>query len=181
MSKADFFLQLQERLRGLPYEERQNIIQVYEDLFRQAEQNGKSEREIIESLGFVPVPVSPPSFGGYTPPMPARRGSGFRSILAAIALVLFNLIFVLAPAIGIAATLFSLSIASVLFAFSAIWIILGTGIPESFSFLLVEICSALVLTGSGILLGGGLYVVNRGFIRLMKRYVRLNLKLIKGE
>jgi uncharacterized membrane protein len=184
MSKADFFTQLQERLRGLPYEEQQNIIRVYEDLFRQAEMSGKSDREVIESLGFIPIPVHPAAA-----PPEKRSGSaimrsaenGIRFIIAAIALGLFNLIFILGPLVGFAAVLFSLSLVAVLFTFSSIWIILGTGMPTSFSVLLLEIFSALALTGLGVLLGIGMWKVNIGFCKLVKRYIRMNIKLIRGE
>lgn len=180
MSKADFFLQLQERLRGLPYEEQQNIIRVYEDLFRQAELSGKSEREIIQSLGYVPVPV---------PPQPPRTGaaamrsaeSGVRSVVAAIALLFFNLIFVLPFYAAAALTLFSFSLVSFLFTFSFIWIVLGTGIPNTLAMLMTEIFMTLLLTGSGVLLGLGMWKVNRGFLKLTKRYFKMNMKLIKGE
>jgi uncharacterized membrane protein len=185
MSKADFFLQLRDRLRGLPYEEQQDIVRVYEDLFRQAEENGKSERDIIESLGYVPVPAPYPTY----PPQAAdpygkpvrSNNNGVRVIVASIALGLFNLIFILAPFIAAAAMLFSLSLISFLFMFSFIWIVLGTGAPVSMTMLMVEIFIGLTLTGAGVLLGIAMWKSSRGFIRLVKRYIRLNLKLIKGE
>lgn len=183
MSKADFFLQLQERLRGLPHEEQQNILRVYEELFRQAELNGKSEREIIESLGFVPVPIPPHSpHAGFPGGKPARSAeNGVRAVVASVALFFFNLIFILPFYITAAALLFSFSLISFLFTFSSIWIILGTGIPSTLTMLLLEVFLTLFLTGAGVLMGIGLWKANRGFIRLTKRYVGLNLKLIKGE
>ncbi|WP_438447362.1 HAAS signaling domain-containing protein [Gorillibacterium sp. sgz5001074] len=183
MSKAAFFLQLQDRLRGLPYEEQQNIIRVYEDLFRQAELSGKSEREIIESLGYVPVPMPPqasePSRIGADLGLTARNG--VRSVASTVALLFFNLIVVLAPFLTVAALLFTFSVLSFLFTFSSIWILFGTGVPTSLTLLLTEVFTALLLTGAGVLMGIGLWKINRGFLKLTQRYIRLNLKLIKGE
>lgn len=186
MSKADFFNQLQERLKGLPYEERRNIIQIYEDLFRQAEESGKSEREVIESLGFVAVPmperpvmqVESPNTGSS---FKRTAENGVRTVVAAIALGIFNLMFVLMPLLLVACIIFTLSMTAVLFSFSSIWIILGTGIPSSVSMLLLEVFSTLALTGLGVLLGIGMWKLTIGFVRLVKRYVRMNLKLIRGE
>jgi uncharacterized membrane protein len=180
MSKADFFLQLRDRLRGLPYEEQQNIVHVYEDLFRQAEQSGKSELEIIQSLGYIPVPIQPglpgaPSF----PPKPVE--TGMRKIIAFIALGLFNLIFVLGPFIAVTALLFSFSLTAVLFMFSSVWIIIGTGIPDTFPILMLEICVAVTMTGLGVLLGIGLWKLDCFWIRLVKRYMALNIRLVKGD
>ncbi|KIL35210.1 hypothetical protein SD70_32285, partial [Gordoniibacillus kamchatkensis] len=56
MGKLEYFKELEYRLRGLPERERQNIIAVYEELFQKAEANGKSESDIIDSLGFPRVP-----------------------------------------------------------------------------------------------------------------------------
>lgn len=183
MSKADFFRQLQERLRGLPYEERQRIVRVYEDLFRQAEDSGRTEQEIIASLGYAPVPVSAPDGRSlYRGGGSARSAeNGLRTAMAAISLGLFNLIFVLGPFVGVSAVLFVLSLVALLFTFSTIWIIIGTGIPATLSLLLTEVFTALFLTGTGILMGIGLCKVNRGYLLLIKRYIRLNLRLIKGE
>lgn len=180
MSKADFFMQLQDRLRGLPQEEKQNIIRIYEDLFRQAEESGKSEREIIESFGFQPpaLPSLKPRTGEH---LMRRAESGVRVIVASVALGLFNLMFVLGPFLGVTVSLFAMSLVAILFTFSTFWIILGTGIPTSITILLLEIFFALMLTGLGVLLGIGMWKVIAGYTKLVKRYVRLNLRLIKGE
>jgi uncharacterized membrane protein len=179
MSKADFFLQLQDRLRGLPAEERHNIMQVYEDLFRQAEAGGKTEQEIIQSLGFIPVPMNAPA-----PAERQRRSMGTfgpRNIIAAVALFFFNLIFILGPFIAVSAVLFSFSLVAVLFTFSSVWVIIGTGIPTSADVLLLEVFTSLTLSGLGVMLGIGMWKLGRGYIALVKRYTALNFRLIRGE
>lgn len=56
MSKADYFKELNYRLRGLPEKERHNILKVYEELFQKAVENGKHENEVAQSLGYPRVP-----------------------------------------------------------------------------------------------------------------------------
>jgi uncharacterized membrane protein len=180
MSKADFFQQLRARLRGLPPEEQENILDVYEDLFRQAEAGGKSEEDIIRSLGFIPVPVEQPSHMQDHRTNAAGKG-GFRPYAAAAALLLFNLIFVLAPFLTIALLLFSLSLVAVLFAFSLVWVIIGTGIPATVDLLLLEIFTTMALSGLGILLGAAMWKLNIAFWSVVKRYVAMNLRLVRGE
>lgn len=180
MSKADFFLQLRARLRGVPPEEQENILGVYEDLFRQAEAGGKSEEDIIRSLGFIPVPMEPlPPVRNTRPPSSGR--GGLRSVSAAFALLLFNLIFVLAPFITIAALLFGFSLVAVLFSFSLVWVVIGTGIPPTFQTLLLEIFTTMTLSGIGILLGAAMWKLNIAFWAVVKRYLALNLRLIRGD
>ncbi|WP_181592651.1 HAAS signaling domain-containing protein [Paenibacillus sp. YN15] len=180
MSKADFFLQLRTRLRGLPPEEQENILGVYEDLFRQAEAGGKSEEEIIRSLGFIPVPVEQsPRAHNHRPYPPA--GGGLRPFAAACALLLFNLIFALAPFVAIASLLFSFSLVAVLFAFSLVWVIIGTGIPPTLEVLLLEVFATMTLSGIGVLLGAAMWKLNIAFWSLVKRYIALNLRLVRGD
>jgi uncharacterized membrane protein len=95
LNKTEYFKELEYRLRGLPERERQNILAVYEELFQKAEANGKSESDIIDSLGFPRVPnwdaaraaapeppvVSEDSRGGSVPwgadaAPPPRRAAG---------------------------------------------------------------------------------------------------------
>lgn len=180
MSKADFFRQLQARLRGLPPEEQENILDVYEDLFRQAEAGGKSEEDIIRSLGFIPVPVEQPShMQNHRTHAPGK--GGFRPYAAAAALLLFNLIFMLAPFLTIALLLFSLSLVAVLFSFSLVWVIIGTGIPATVDLLLLEVFSTMTLSGLGIMLGAGTWKLNIAFWSVVKRYVAMNLRLVRGN
>lgn len=179
MSKADFFVQLRNRLWGLPYEEQQNIMKVYEDLFLQLEASGKSELEIIQSLGYMPVPMQSPPPG--VPPRMEPAKSGLRKAFAFIALSLFNLIFATAPILTVAALLFSLWLMGVVFTFSPLWILLGTGIPDTLQVLMFEICVSLVLSGLGVLLVMGMWKSNKYFYALFKKYIALNMRLIRGD
>ncbi|OCT13176.1 hypothetical protein A8709_20755 [Paenibacillus pectinilyticus] len=83
MSKADYFNELNYRLRGLPEKERQNILKVYEELFQKAVENGKHEDEVALSLGYPRVPnwdaqketpSAPP-----VPPAPPVQEKAFKS------------------------------------------------------------------------------------------------------
>jgi len=183
MSKAEFFHQLRERLRGLPFEEQMNIISVYEDLFRKAEEGGKSEREIVESLGYRSLGQEPglPAVPSLSDKVKRSAEIGVRAVVATIALGLFNLIVVLAPFVAITLLLFALGLTAVLLAFSSIWIAVGTGVPDSLETLLMMIFTALATTGLGVLMSIGLFYVGRGYWKLVKGYARLNLRLIKGE
>jgi uncharacterized membrane protein len=74
LNKTEYFKELEYRLRGLPERERQNILAVYEELFQKAEANGKSESDIIDSLGFPRVP-NWEAARGTAPEPPAAEGA----------------------------------------------------------------------------------------------------------
>lgn len=178
MSKAEFFRQLRDQLRGLPEEERQRIVKVYEDLFLEAEANGKNEQEITQSLGFHPAqPLPEASRIGSNRP----ADTGIRVVIAAIALGLFNLTFVLGPFVGITAALFSLALAAVILTTSIVWIVIGTGFPASALVLQLEVFTVLAATGLGLLLGIAVKYLAFWYFRIIKVYVRRNIRLVKGE
>lgn len=204
MTKEVFFQQLRARLRGLPTPEQQHIIRIYEDLFAQAEANGKSEQEITASLGFqlpsseagVPPTYAqsqsynskdpfPPVNGHRSVPMPAPTitpaDSRLRMLAAAIALGLFNLIFVLWFFLAGWGVLLGLNISSFVFLLSPIWVLIGSGIPDSPSMWMAESFAALAMIGLGGLLAIGTMYANRGMWAITKRYVRVNMRLIRGE
>ncbi|MNN89432.1 hypothetical protein D3C81_2072490 [compost metagenome] len=87
----------------------------------------------------------------------------------------------MAPFLTIALLLFSLSLVAVLFSFSVVWVIIGTGIPATVDVLLLEIFTTMTLSGLGILLGAAMWKLNIAFWSVVKRYVALNLRLVRGD
>ncbi|MEW9702768.1 DUF1700 domain-containing protein [Paenibacillus sp. SI8] len=79
MSKADYFKELNYRLRGLPEKERKNILSVYEELFQKALENGKHEEDVAESLGYPRVPNWEAAPRDTVPAPPARNEPERRS------------------------------------------------------------------------------------------------------
>jgi uncharacterized membrane protein len=200
MSKVDYFKELAYRLRGLPERERQNILQVYDELFQKAVENGKNEDEIAESLGYprVPhwepattqIPEAPiPSFPYSQPnpgPAPApysypvKNESGVKAILISIALGFFNLTFILGPFVGICGVFIALYASSFAFLVSPLVMLFGnvwTADAVDFQF---NIYVALTFFGLGILLSALTVWTSKLFVKLTKAYIQFNVKLIRG-
>lgn len=181
MTKAQFFAELRERLRGLPSDERQRILLLYEQLFRDAEASGRSEEEIIESLGYHAMDPYPDPYGTPMYPPPSRTDSSLRMLAAALALGLFNLIFVLGPFIAITSILASLVFAGGLLVLSPIWwlvFVIMTGVSAD---LMLQMFIVLFTTGMGLLILVASSILARWYWKALKAYIRLNLRLIKGE
>lgn len=58
MNKNEFFNILMDKLKDIPEKKLQNIIWHYENLFDLEIQNGKSEEEIVESLGDINILIN---------------------------------------------------------------------------------------------------------------------------
>lgn len=179
MSKVDFFQQLSERLKGLPQSEQEQIIRVYSDLFEQAQADGKSEQEIAESLGTAPTGewAYPKHHEGFR----LKAESGIRMLVASLALLVFNLIFVLGPAVAVIAVLFAFSLCSILLVFSPVWIVMGSGLGAVAEEWALRLFVSMAGTGAGILCTLGAGILMKGFFRFAKAYMRMNLRLIRGE
>lgn len=301
MSKLEYFRELEYRLRGLPERERQNILAVYEELFQKAIENGKSEGEIAESLGFPRVPnwdalsgaaggsgggasrryassdagaepsgsaggyvgprggfggpgaadpdgVRPPGGGaggsargyvgpqsgfggpgaagpdevrppadpfrepgsGFTPPRPPYGDSGFaplpptyrdpgfappsppppiyrepagsgaKSWIAALALIFFNLVFVLGPFFGICGTLAGLWVTTGVLLVSPLFALVGVGFSHDSTSLLLAAFGSLACFGAGLMLLIVMQWITKWFFKLTVKYVQFNWNIIKG-
>ena len=181
MSKAQFFAELRERLRGLPPDERQRILLLYDQLFRDAEASGRSEEEIIESLGYHAMEPYPAPYGAPMYPSPSRTDSSLRMLAAALALGLFNLIFVLGPFIAVTSMLACAVAAGTVLLLSPIWGLVYVVLTGDFTNLMLQVFFVLFTTGMGLLILIACSFLVRWYWKALKAYVRLNLRLMKGE
>lgn len=115
MSKSDFLKELSSLLSNLPSDERQEILFDYEEHFSIGTEEGKTEEEIISSLG-TPKAIAKQYTANYivnqaeVNPSPSNM---VRAIFATLALGFFNLVFVLGPFLGIVGGLIGLFGASI--------------------------------------------------------------------
>jgi uncharacterized membrane protein len=187
MTKASFFSDLEERLKGLPEEERKNILRVYEDLFAKAAANGKNEQEIVQSLGFTqsyevetPAPAGKADIDDRRKPGSATENT-LKALMASLALGLFNLIFVLWFFIALGAIVFSFIVTGFALVTGPVWILIGSAWPASTAELLLLVFTAMATLGLGILISLFSLHAAKWFGFIVKKYVRLNVRLIKGE
>jgi uncharacterized membrane protein len=200
MNKADYFRELTYRLRGLPERERNNILSVYEELFQKASQNGKHEDQIAESLGYPRIPhwdgsreqqhpmanlyTNTNPYQGhqqpYRNPYCVKPETGFKAIIASIALGFFNLVIVLGPFIALCGVIFALYVTSAVCLISPIVMIIGDSWTGSSTDMQFVFFAALAVLGFGILLTGFTVWFSKLFFKLTWLYIRFNMKIIKG-
>ncbi|MEH7384359.1 DUF1700 domain-containing protein [Bacillus sp. JJ1521] len=172
MNNDKMLQDLEERLKGLPADDREKLIELYEDLIDVAKENRNPNSSLMESVALedtseVPHLVEKQSY----------RNSG-RMILALISLILFNSIFVLGPAIAVISTYVSLWIVSFCFVVSPLLVVtqVFTG-----GFTGLEFFISILLCGIGLALGVGMVKAGKGLYKIFAMYVNWNLRLIKGE
>lgn len=181
MNKAEFLKALGDGLKKLRNEEGEEILQDFEEHFSHGLAEGKTEREIIASLG-SPQSIAKEMVAAYRVDQVetnASTGNVFRAVWAVIGLGFFNLVIVLGPFIGLLGVVFGFWVAAVALIVSPILVFVNVLIyPGTFE--LFDFFLSLALCGLGLLIAIGMYfitkAVNYGFVR----YLKFNINLVKG-
>lgn len=170
MKKEDMMLELNERLKGLPDEDRERLLELYDDLIDVAKENRKAQINGAVSLeDAYPLPI--------TMENDSYRQLG-RMLLASISLFFFNLIFILGPVIAIFGVYLSLWVVSVCFVLSPLLVVTQVFIG---GFTNLELFLSIFLCGIGIALGAGMAAAGKALYIILRKYVNWNIHLIKGE
>ena len=181
MTKDQFLTKLNSSLRKLPPEERQDILQDFEEHFAIGLEEGKTEEQVASSLG-SPQQIAKDLAATYhveQVEVTATTGNVFRAVWAVIGLGFFNLVIVLGPFIALGAIIIAGWAIAIAFIASPLLVLINSFIyPEIFRFF--DLFFSLGLTGLGLFIVIGMYfatrAVNKGFVR----YLKYNIRVVKG-
>ncbi|ELK46544.1 DUF1700 domain-containing protein [Halobacillus sp. ACCC02827] len=182
MKKAVFMDRLARELRGLPEEERKEILFDYEEHIRVGMKEGREEEEVIRELGH-PKQVAKEYIASTLIEKAEKHRTFpniFRAILASLSLSLFNLVIVLGPALGIlgiyvglVATAAALALTPFAFLFMLI--------TRTYSNIFADFFMAMTMGSGGIMLMIGLWHLGKWLYKGSLTYLKYNRHLIKGE
>jgi uncharacterized membrane protein len=203
MNKDDFFKTLDAALSDFSWSEKKDIIYDYEEHFRIGFENGKTEAELIEELGDpkdianqyksnstiesepIDRPINNYNENKYSE---YKNTSENVSVLAAIALLIFNLIFIVGPFLGLAGALIGLFGGAIGAFIGGLGLTLGTifyPFAHDFLSLPVNISStASIFFGIGTTAFGALFFIGdcylaKYFLKFTMKYINWNLSIIK--
>jgi len=189
LNKKEFFKELKSRLKHLQKEDREEIIEDYEEHFNIGLKKGRTESALIKSLG-KPKTIAKQAYANLLIKK-AEEKSSFsnvtRAILAIIGLGFFNLIFVAGIFFGLLGILIGIYAITISFIVTGIALIFAPLLASFYSLLTFGITPIVsILTGIGCLSLGllmliGSYYISKGFFSLVIKYLKLNLKIIKGN
>ncbi|MGE7604445.1 DUF1700 domain-containing protein [Peribacillus sp. NPDC097675] len=179
MNKEQFLKQLEASLKRLSLEERQDILQDYEEYFAIGIDKGKSEQEISASLG-NPRQIAKELLASYhlqQVEQTTSAGNIIRAVWAVIGLGFFNLVIVLGPLIALLGLVFSGWVMSVAFTLAPFGILINLFIGE---FRLFDLFASIGLCGIGIFIAMGMNVATKALFKGFIRYMKFNISLVKG-
>ncbi len=192
MTKKEYLKKLEGGLSGIPESDVKDIMADYEEHFSIGESEGRSEQELIESLG-EPGTLGKQIKADYRIKKAEKNFSAnniVRAVFATAGLGFLNLVFVLGPFLGALGMLFGLmaggititsigvvlSLSSLIAAFVPVSQFTFSGMyPQAMIFFGISMASFGLL----FLIGWG-YLV-KWFYILTVRYLKFNAKIITGE
>lgn len=181
MNRDQFLFQLESLLKGLSREERDDILQDFEEHFAIGLSEGKTEKEISAALG-SPHHIAKEIRANYhieRVQNDTTVGNIVRAVWAVVSLGFFNLFIVLGPLLALIAVVFGGWVVCVSFVASPILVVIDAVIhPEGL--ILFNMFFSLLLSGLGIFIGIGMFYVTRFLIIGFVRYLKYNVNLVKG-
>jgi len=176
MKKDEFLTELRIHLHGLSQFEIDNIIEDYERFFHVKEKEGVEEELILEQLD-SPRNIAEKIKEDRLGPGASNRDTG-RKIIVGLALVFFNLVFVLGPLLGLVGLFLGLFVGAISLILSPLGVVVKFVIGNGYLF---EFYLSLAFAGVGLLLLPLLVKGAALFSKGLEKYTDWNMKLIRGE
>ncbi|MCT2538218.1 DUF1700 domain-containing protein [Aquibacillus koreensis] len=192
MNKAQFLKELEYHLRKLPYQEKNEILQTYEDKFQLGFIDDKTEEEVALELGspriiandFLKEFKTSEPVVGYTAAGTVKSSSSVtnvgRAIIVAIALLFFNLIIMLGPIVAVIGTYFAFIAVGISFSLTPLAWIASIIFGQSTS-ILGEFFIILSLSSLGVLITIGMIYVGKFLYRILVSYIKFNVRFVRGD
>ena len=199
MTEMDFLAELTRHLRDVPEADRKEIMADYVEHFRAGRDRGLSDDEIARGLG-DPAELAraareelPPRTGYAGADGTIGTGQVSRMTLAGLALILFNLIFVLGPWAGLVGGLIGLWAGAVAAVLSGIGVVLAvlfepvirTWVDHEpypgFGIRLAAVAAGIMVSALGGLWCLGMAWISKWFARGTMAYLRANGRIIRSR
>lgn len=181
MTKNEFLAELKASLKKIPSDERQDILQDFQEHFDFGLEEGKTEEEISASLG-SPQQIGKELVANYRVGLvedSVTTGNIFRAVWAVIGLGFFNLIIVLGPFVALAGIIIAGWIVGIAFVAAPLLVLINVAVyPQIFEFF--DLFFSIALAGLGLFIAIGMFFASRSLTNGFVRYLKYNVRLVKG-
>ncbi|MGM8214882.1 HAAS signaling domain-containing protein [Bacillaceae bacterium W0354] len=182
MNKEQFLDRLNDRLQNLSRKDREDILYDMMEHFENGKREGKTERQIINDLGnpeYIAKGYTIEASDDQNEPI-KRENLRSPHIVTIIAVIAINVMFVLGPAIAIAAVFFSFYIVAFAVVYGPVHLFIQALISGGGN-TVVLFFFVLFTVSLGMLMFAGLSKLGRLLKGLLGKYIALNKRIIRGE
>jgi uncharacterized membrane protein len=183
MVKNEFMDKLEYLLSRVPEQDRREMLYDYQEHFEIGLANGKSQADLIAELG-DPHVIARDLLADYRivraekDKTPSNIG---RAIIAAISLSFFNLVFIVGPVAGLFGAYVALCAVSFGLTVFPLAIMGAYFFDYSYETFTVNFFVSLTSFSLGVLMSIGMIHVGKFFYNVVLRYIKFNVKVIKGD
>lgn len=181
--RNEFLIKLETLLQKVPEHDRREMMYDYEEHFQIGLANGKNEAELMAELG-DPHVIARDLLAEYRIVKAEKEQSVpniFRAILATISVSFFNLVFIVGPIAGLFGAYVALCAVALVLTISPVVLITSSMWGFSYESFAVNIFASITLFSLGMLMSIGMIYVGKFFYNLVLKYIRFNIRIIKGE
>lgn len=181
MGRNEFMKKLEAYLSKVPEHDRKDMLYDFEEHFTMGMESGKTEEEVVAELG-NPQIIAKDLIADYqiTRAETDQSVSNMsRAIFATISLSFFNIVILLGPVIGLIGVYIGLTVTAFSFTISPL-LAVGWGVFTGFEDFMLQFFMSVILCGIGILLSIAMIYVGKFFYRIMLKYIKFNVRVIKG-
>lgn len=181
MNEQQFLSTLEQSLKKVPKEEREDMLNDYREHFAIGKDEGKSEEDIAYALG-APRKIGKEMQATYhleKAKSDTTTGNVLRAVWAGIGIGFFNLVIVLGPFIAIAAVIVSGWAVGIAFIASP-FLAFADNVILSGPFDWFSMFTAIGLCGIGIFVTVGMFYLTKVSKKGLVRYLKFNTSLVKG-
>ena len=189
MNKKQFLKELRAELKQLQKEDLDPIMEDFEEHFEIGLSKGRSEEELVESLG-APTTIVKHVKADFLVRQAENNNSFInfsRAFFATLGLGFFNLVFGLGIFLGLLVLLFGLVVAAGAFVFAGIVSIMSPFIEPFVDDLslggmnpLAVFFFGIGLTAFGLLIFIADWYIIKEFFRIVLKYLKMNIKIVTG-
>lgn len=181
MTKKDYLNTLYYHLKRLPEQEKQDIVAEYDNHFIEGMQDGKTEEEIITTLGDPKVIAK--ELVADSAVSQVEETSSPRNMLAAIlsviALSFLNFVIVLGPVLMVLGFLVGLAIASIVMIGLPVFLLWANHFYDHIQLITPDWFAAFGYFGLGLILYVLCFYLTKWTFILLIRYLKFNVNLVK--
>lgn len=181
MNRDQYMSMLNESLKKLREDERQDILQDFEEHFDAGIEKGKTEEEIAASLG-SPQQIAKDLLTEHyihKAEDSFTAGNIIRAAWASVSLGFFNIAIVLGPLLVLVSLVFGGWMIGISFVAMPVLALIKL-VVNTEAFHLFDFFISIALSGLGILISIGMVYVSRMVFKGFAKYLRFNIKLVKG-
>jgi uncharacterized membrane protein len=182
MEDNAFLITLNKLLKKVPEIERAEMLYDYVEHFEVGLANGKTEKEIMAELG-DPHVIARDLLATYRVELAEKDQSVsniFKALFATISLSFFNLAFIIGPVVGIFGVYIALFLVAIILTISPIFLLFSSFFGFTFENFTVNFFGSLALFSLGLLMSIGMIYVGKFFYMSILRYIKFNIRIIKG-